>query len=201
MVEISVQSSGVWDYFQKNRQKLKTHMHQIARELDYGIEIFVTEESGCPSIVVTADDSQIYEEVVVDEKDCEETVAKVYNRYLTHNSILSTMIGDEDEEYEEGQMSELEIQETIEDRELELDDAVYAFLASAVGSYYDTDIANKNIDDIVDDLKEHFLEYIARKHNLPVYRPMFLEFEDGVEELCEYPYENMEFEDDNPIYK
>ena len=51
-----------------------------------------------------------------------------------------------------------------------------------------------------DDIKEHVLEYIARKHRLPIYRPMYLEGEDGKDFYSEYPYEEMIF-DYNPIYE
>ena len=63
------------------------------------------------------------------------------------------------------------------------------------------DTANEDIiNDIVEDVKEHTLEYIARKHGMPIYRPMYLEGEDGTDFYSEYPYEEMIFEDCNPIY-
>ena len=56
--------------------------------------------------------------------------------------------------------------------------------------------------EVYDDLKEHFLEYMARKWGLVIHRPMFLEDENGEEFYEDYPYDCIEFEDeDNPIYK
>ena len=51
---------------------------------------------------------------------------------------------------------------------------------------------------MVEDVKEHLLEYFYRKHGLSVYRPMELEDDEGVF-IEDYPYECMEF-DPNPMY-
>ena len=65
----------------------------------------------------------------------------------------------------------------------------------------DKSVAEDVIEEIADDVKEHTLEYIARRHGLPIYRPMYLEDEDGKDFYSEYPYEEMIFEDYNPIYE
>ena len=196
--KIIVQASEVWGYFQDEVDDLKVHMHQIAGNPEYGVAIFVTEDSGLPSIVVTADDVQVYEETAVSAHDCQRTVEKVYDMYLTSKAIdYLTAIGDSSSD-----LTAIDIEDMIDERESELDTATYEFLLAAVQDAYIDDYATTDFDDIVDDLKEHFLEYMARKHGIPVYRPMMLEYEDGSEELSEYPYEDMEFDDpDNPLYK
>lgn len=104
------------------------------------------------------------------------------------------------EEAEEDELTDLEIEDMISERESELDCAVWELLETVLQGVYCDDCC-EDFDDMLDDLKEHFLEYMARKHDLPVYRPMILEYDDGTEELSEYPYEEMEFDDpDNPIY-
>ena len=197
--EIIVQASEVWGYFQDEREDLKSHMHQIAGNPEYGVAIFVTEDSGLPSIVVTADDVQVYEETAVSAHDCQKTVEKVYDDYLTSKAIDSLSAHDDTVD---ASLTALEIEDMIDERESELDAATYEFLLAAVQGAYIDDYASGDFDDVIDDLKEHFLEYMARKHGIPVYRPMMLEYEDGTEELSEYPYEDMEFDDpDNPLYK
>lgn len=194
--KITVSASDVWGYFQDAREDLKSHMHQIAGNPEYGVAIFVTEDSGLPSIVVTADDVQVYEERAVNTHDCQKTVEKIYDDYLTSKVIASLSGGDDSDD-----LTALDIEDMIAEREGELDTAVYEFVMTATqGAYFDDHISD--FDDILEDLKEHFLEYMARKHELPVYRPMMLEYEDGTEEISEYPYEDIEFEDpDNPLYK
>lgn len=194
--KITVLASDVWGYFQDAKEDLRLHMHQIAGNPEYGVEIFVTEDSGLPSIVVTADDVQVYDETAVNAHDCQKTVEKVYNDYLTPK-VITSLSGNNDSEG----LTNLGIEDIIDDRECELDAAVYDFVMTATQEAYIDNYA-VDIDDVMEDLKEHFLEYMARKHGLPVYRPMMLEYEDGSEEMSEYPYEDMEFDDsDNPLYK
>ena len=194
--KITVSASDVWGYFQDAKEDMKSHMHQIAGNHEYGVEIFVTEDSGLPSIVVTADDVQVYEETAVNAHDCQKTVEKIYDDYLTSKVIASLSGVDDDDD-----LTATDIEDMIDERETELDAAVYEFVMTALqGAYFDD--YTSDFDDICEDLKEHFLEYMARKHGLPVYRPMMLEYEDGTEELSEFPYEDMEFDDpDNPLYK
>lgn len=192
--EITIEASDVWGYFCKHKDELSKFMHQIAENKEYGTVVFVTEESGLPSIVVTADGAQVYEEMAVSESDCAKTVRKIYEDYLT-DKVIATL-GDEGGV----DLTEMEIEDMITEREDELDLAVMDFMTVALDGYVDDN--SPDFDDICSDLKEHFLEYMARKHGLLVRRPMWLEYEDGTEEFEEYPYENMEFDDeDNPIYK
>ena len=191
--KIDIMSSDVWGYFQDCKAELKTHMHQIAGNPDYGIEIFVTEDVGLPNIVVIADDVQIYEETAVSEKDCQKTVSKIYDEYLT-DKILEKLSSDDED------MSEFDVEDMIAEREDELDNAVYDFVMSVMQETY-FDQSPSNFDNMLEDFKEHFLEYMARKYNLPIYRPMILVYDDGTEDVSEYPYEEIVFDDaDNPIY-
>ena len=85
-------------------------------------------------------------------------------------------------------------------REEELDSLIWDFVMGVFGgdTYTDFDCTGE----VLDDLKDHFLEYMYRKHGFDIYRPMVLEDEDGTEFFEEYPYEHMVFDDeDNPMYK
>ena len=85
----------------------------------------------------------------------------------------------------------------IDEREDEIELSVRDFVSvvSDTGCY--------NIEDeVIDDLKEHFLEYMYRKWGIGIYRPMYLEDTDtGEDYFTEYPYDDLVYEDDNPIYK
>ena len=90
----------------------------------------------------------------------------------------------------------------IAERELELDDAVSMLLDTVI----EEDVAmflGPEADEICEDIKDHILEYLYRKHGISTRRPMVLEdTETGEDFFEEYPYEHMEFEDeDNPMYK
>ena len=188
MSYIIVEPYDLWDYYERNKDEFYTTMHEVAGNYDYGIKIYVTRDGNKPQIVVEADDEEICREEIVSKQDFKETGEKIYENYLTPKAIDNIGLGEfivEDDEYEF-------IDDIIEEREAELDDAVYQ-LVDTVSSCY---LSN----DILDDLKEHFLEYMARKWGIDIYRPMVLEDENGNDFFEEYPYECMIFDDeDNPI--
>lgn len=194
--EIVLSASEVWEYFQTHKEDLEKHMHLIASNPEYGTEVYITEDTGFPNIVVTADGQQVYERVTISDVDCNKTVEEVYSKYLTANAVFELT---DAEDYLYADAND-DVEEIINEREDALYGAVYDFLSLASDEYFDFD--SPDVDDIIEDCKEHFLEYIARKHGVRVYRPMVLEYNDGTEEVSDFPYEDMEFDDpDNPLYK
>lgn len=191
MQKITVVASEVWDYFQKHKTELEKSEHTIAENEEYGVEISITNEEGLPCFMVTADGYQYAEERAVSAKDCKETVETLYEDYLTDKFV-------DNEEYE----SRLDQEDEIAERELELDDAFTMLLDTLIeedlGLFF-----GMEADDVLEDLKDHTLEYLYRKHGISVRRPMVLEDEETGEDFFEeYPYDSMVFEDeDNPLYK
>lgn len=200
MIKISVESSDVWGYALRNRDELIESEYLIAENPDFGISVYVTIDSYYPVIKIYAGDIMVAEEEVFSSFTCATTVEQVYDSYLKSytTSTYSSNSAQEDEDADDG--NNLDEIELIEDRELELDIAVEDFFR-AISVDDDLDLSSDKAKDILNDCKEHFLEYIARKHNLRIYRPMYLDYDSNVEfEL--FPYENMAFDDEtNPIYK
>jgi len=200
MIKINVESSDVWGYALRNRNELIESEYLIAENPDFDISVYVTIDSYYPVIKIYAGDILIAEEEVFSSFTCATTVEQVYDSYLTSytTSTYSSDSAQEDEDADDG--DDLDEIELIEDRELELDIAVEDFFR-AISVDDDLDLSSDKAKGILDDCKEHFLEYIARKHNLRIYRPMYLDYDSNVEfEL--FPYENMAFDDEtNPIYK
>lgn len=192
---IFVEASEVWGLFQREKEELKRHERKIAENPEFGAAIYLTEENDRPSIVAYLDDEQVYAELCVSESDCRTTVQKFYSEYLT-DKVLERYFGEDEDDY-----THFEEQSEIDDREAELDMAVEDFIGVVLDGFCLDEVADIS-DEICEDVKEHFLEYLARKWSLPIRRPMYLEDEDGEEFFEEYPYECMEFDDeDNPIYK
>lgn len=196
--KIIIEPSRVWGYFNSHAGELEDSMHEIARNDEYGITIYVTDSGGketLPEIDVEADGVPVYSETAISDRDCEKTVRGIYNKYLS-DSVVSLL----SEKYEPIDTDDDEWRDyEIDSRELELDDAVQAFIEATVegAAYYDF-----YDEEMFEDIKDHFLEYLARKWELPIRRPMVLEDENGAEFFEEYPYECMIFDDeDNPIYK
>lgn len=192
MQKITVNASDVWDYFQKHKAELEKGEYIIAENEDFGVEVSLANEDGLPCFLVTADGYQYAEERAVSAKDCKDTVETLYEDYLTDKFVDS----------EECDQSRLDQEDMIAERELELDDAV-AMLLDTVIEEDVTMFLGSEADDICEDIKDHILEYLYRKHGISTRRPMVLEdTETGEGFFEEYPYEHMEFEDeDNPMYQ
>lgn len=204
MQRIEVEPSEIWEYSLEHEDELLTKQHLMAQNDDYGMEIWLTMVSGSTELIVECDGSEVYREDILNERDAKKTADRLYEDYLSIKAI-ETLTDSEDntvyvedtseeddseEEYDDDQM-------LIDEREEEIDSAVRELvnIVSDTGCYNLTDEA-------VDDLKEHFLEYMHRKWGISIYRPMYLEDADTSEDyFTEYPYDDMVFEDDNPIYK
>lgn len=197
---IKIRASEVWDYFHKYQSEFEDKMEQIAARVDYGVDIFLTSDHGFPNIVVMHDDLNVYEETIYGKKYCANAVSDIYDRFLTGNAF-SELAGVDTQQKstdDSDNASVLEEQDAIAESEAYLDEAVLEFLTAVL------DTANLNLcdDEIIEDVKDHFLEYLFRKHRLGIFRPMFLDYGNGDVRLEEYPYENMVFSDENnPIYK
>lgn len=183
---IIVPPSEVWAYFHAHKNELGTDMNLIAESEDNITGIYITETDGDPQFIVENCNEVIDEDMAVTKTDCETTAAMLYAEYVgfTEEEDLSSDFESESEN------------EIIMKREDELDVLFQNMVIDILGdSYFEDDI-----DDAIVDVKEHMLEYMARKHGLLIYRPMYLEDEDGKDFYSEYPYEEMIFEDCNPIY-
>lgn len=188
MTNIIITPSEVWTYFQEYKDKLKTEMHKIAESPNGSWEVWISSEDDNLRIIVTDTDDDIIDEGwATTEHECLDIVGDIYSCYLGYVDADDEVDLDSEDEYIN--------QELISAREDEIDVLFQNFLFDLLP---DTD------EDIIataaDDIKEHVLEYIARKHRLPIYRPMYLEGEDGKDFYSEYPYEEMIF-DYNPIYE
>lgn len=193
-MKVFVSASEVWGYFWKHKSEFEKSMHKIAGNEEFGVEIFVTETEEYPTVIVTVDDEEVLVKKAFNERDCEEVVREIYDDYLT-SKVLKVLSGSVDDD-----LSEIELEGMIMEREDELSSAVCEFIEAVVPNEFEALV--DDLDEAVEDIKDHFLEYLARKYGFNIYRPMFLEYEDGKEELSEYPYKDMIFDDeDNPIYK
>lgn len=194
MQKITVQAADMWDYFKKHKEELGKTAHVVAENDEYGVIITVTAEHDMPFFVVTADDYQYEEESAVSAEDCIKIVTELYDTYLTDKFLNAESD------------SLLEQEDMISERETELDDAIILLL-DAIVEDDSTMVLQSNgtdLDELCEDLKDHILEYLARKYDMTsIRRPMILEDDETDEEFfTEYPYECMVYEDeDNSTYK
>lgn len=197
MENVRVKPHEVWGYFNQHREELSSKLVLIASNEEYGVSIYLSEEGNLPQIIVFMDDNQVYDEECVSAHDCANTATEIYEKYLTHK-VLDTAIGEPGGSVEDRTLMEQDMM--VDEREDELDSAVYEMLLTILGD--DFYPLGSDLDEIADDVKEHLCEYLYRKHGIGIYRPMYLEDEDGDEFFEEYPYDCMEFDDpDNPVYE
>lgn len=187
--------SEVWKFFDDNGFKFTSKVFEIAENKEFGVVIYLSAEGINPSFIVTQDDITVCEEVAISPIDCERTVEEIYDEYLTSKVIdvidggkasplpLPAVASDEEDDDHE-----LE----IEAREADLDEALYGFLSAVVDDSRELDYLEP---DIIEDIKDHFLEYLAREHGFAIYRPMYLEDDEGGW-FEEYPYDHMDFGDE-----
>lgn len=192
MQDIMIDSSELWDYCEENEDTLLTAQHMIAENPDYGMSVWITCESGSPEIIVESDDIEIYREEILNEKDAKRTADRIYEEYLSIKAIETvTEVEDDGTVYVDDEDEDNQV--LINEREDDLDAAVMEFvnIVSDTGCY--------NIkDEVLDDLKERFLEYMHKTWGIGIYRPMYLEDVDtGEEYFTEYPYEDMVFDDED----
>lgn len=190
MVRINVQAADTWKYLQDHAEELDETMVVIGSDSETGVAIYITKHDEYAQFVVMADDMVECEDFGVSESDCEKTVSKLYETYL-YNYVNSTLSAKADDDGRD---------EEIEMRDIQLQNAIEDFLDIAIE---DSDVTRgmnvHEYTEMVDDLKEHFLEYMYRRWGLLIYRPMYLEDEKGETFFEEYPYQCLEF-DDAPLY-
>lgn len=187
--DILIEAKDVWNYFTEHRKELLEDMIAIAENTDFDVTIYLTNEDDLPYLIVESDNINSVQINIEDEESCGSIVQEAYKQYLTEN-ILSIIAAEQE--------AEEDIELIIEEREGDIDGFILRLLEDLFGDDEQI-IYSEEVDDIVEDCKEHFLEYLYRKHNLSVYRPMELEDDEGVF-FEEYPYEYMNFEP-NPLYE
>lgn len=197
---IHYEPQEVWDIFDAD---LASAEILIAENPETGVEIFVTHQDKDPmrpSIRVLIDNALLYAEDCISQNDCTQTVRKFYYEYLDPGRLIDHLeFGCDDEDDEDlysQHMKDLEIEEREDDLNMLFDDFLEDVLSVPLSDLVD------DPDKVRDDVKEHMLEYLYRKWGVSVYRPMWLEEDDGTEFFEEHPYGCMVFKDPyNPIYK
>ena len=194
MEHVKVRPAEGWNFFQANREEMKKNLFDIASDDEFGVVIYMTEEDDQPMIYVYMDDSPEFWEECVSEHDCEQVLNRVYNRYLG-NAVIETLF----DKYHNPAASDAPLagvvdpEDAIDEREYELDDAVEKLLEEFSDEFLC--MSADSIQMIDEEIKDLICEHLWKKHQISVYRPMFLEDEHGTEFFCEYPYPQMIFDE------
>lgn len=193
-VNIHVPADEVWSFFQKNKDRLKEEMVAIAENDDTDYAVYLTEDYGYPTFFVCKGDADPeYEEGAISADDCSKTAEKCYSQYLFPVFVNSqkSILGGDNEAVEEEEDNVQEVQDIMYEREDELRMALCDFLQVVLlDDEENPDIESTYGSAMIDEILDHFLEYLGFEHSLPVYRPMFVADEDtGCEVYTEFPYD------------
>ena len=176
-------------------------IEEIACNDAYGVVIYISSDFGVPEIVVEMDDEPIYGESYIDADEskiepgvwCEDTARRLYNTCLT-SMVLDLLDGDYSSVRDDETSDYRNIDHEIDDREFELQDCAETFVYTATKDSV-VHLSMKEEEEMVEDIKEKLLEYIARKYKIDIWRPMYLQDENGEEFLEEYPYTHLIFDE------
>lgn len=177
--KILTSADNVWKYYTEHTKELARTTKLVACNEEFDIEIHITDESGVMNATVYLGNVEVATEDVIDYADCRETMKGMYQKYIydAENFVKSRQ---QEAEYEDEE-------ELIEDRENEMDDAVYDLLSTFCGGSF-IDAASKETQEIIEDIKDTLCEMLFEKHGIEVYRPMYIADDDGNEEFSLYPY-------------
>lgn len=194
-VKVCVPVSDAWD-------KTKDYVHDVlliaqgVTNSGSDIKVYSNWADDSAELSVFVDSEAVYYESLCEKEEYEEAVNKVLIAYLDIDY-------DEDDDEDDG-VSESAENYAILEREGELKMAAEDFLEvalySSTGGFTNLKVLT---DDEVDEMLDHFLEYIARRFDVKgIYRPMYLRDDKNELFYTEEPYKCIVYEDeDNKVYK
>jgi len=198
-VNIHIQPEEVWSFFQKNKERLSEEMVAIAENEETEYAVYLTEDEGYPQFSVCKGDKEPeYEEGAISERDCTDTAKKCFVRYLFPVVVSGKKIPfdvDEDEDEDDPRFTKQEQEDAAYEREDELMFALGDFLQTVLREGADgSEVIDTYGIQIMNEILDHVLEYLAYEHDFLIYRPTFLAEESG-ECYVEYPYNELDGED------
>lgn len=177
-VKIILKPENVWQYYKDHTAEFRNHMKLAACNEEFDTEIQICEEGDLLTVYAYLDDQPVGSEEIINASDAKASMERMYQEYIYNAEGLVEQWKLQQEADEE--------EDTIETRELELDDAAYEFLVSVLGEAFD--VHSKETQEILEDVKDCVLPMLYEKHGIEVYRPMYIADDNGNEEFCLYPY-------------
>lgn len=199
MQKIVYDPEEIYEVFQEEKLDIANHRLLVA-ENDY-FQIFLDcmaskslEYIGM--MVIESEGYIIEEDFFEDEKECNDIFEKAYINYILTETVVEKAEEEEnvnDTIYDKDGKLNIAYVDEIEQREGDLTLAVINF----IDAISDTQMSYALTDEEVEEIKDHFIEYLYRKFGLSIFRPMEIVMDNGDEVYEEYPYPKLRFE--NPI--
>ena len=174
--DVYIYPTEVWQYIQENRDYIRDNNVIIAENLRDGVEITLeTDQVGSAVIAAYIDDKLVETERVVSYEDAANACRKYYANFLIPKHA---------DYKQEEEIPELDpsIDDEIEMRERELGNTFMDFL-DVVLFDEDLHIMSEEYDELLDEILA-----LISSYGHDVYRPCYLEEDDGTTTFTEYPY-------------
>lgn len=199
MQKIVYDPEEIYEVFQEEKLDIANHRLLVAENDDFQIFLDCMASKSLEYIGMMVIESEGYiieEDFFDDEKECNSIFEKAYINYILTETVVEKAKEEEnvyDTIYDkDGKLNTFYVDE-IEQREGDLSLAVVNF----IDAISDTQMSYALTDEEVDEIKDHFIEYLYRKFGLSIFRPMEIVMDNGDEVYEEYPYPKLRFE--NPI--
>lgn len=187
-VQIHVPADQIWEFYKENEERLKSEFVLVAENTDTDYAVYLTDEKDDPVLAAAKIDGEVErKETCHDADSCEETAWIMYHSYLFPITVEKSESNDNEGLDDSSERSDID--DMIYERHDELILAASDFL-DAVLQLNDTEESSLSVcgTDMIEDILEGMLESLS-ENGIPVYRPMFVEDEDGNEVFVEFPYE------------
>lgn len=175
MQEILVQPEDLWSYYHEHKSTMQYVPEVIASDDSLGVEVLLSAYGEYATVTVLVDNETVFEQDIFSSDEAEEVAREAYAFLEDDGDEVSEMLA-------------------IDDRETELDQAVYDLLEVVVQDA-ETLIPAEMRDEAYERIKDLVCETLYKEFGVSVYRPMYLEDDDGVTSYEEFPYEEMDFDD------
>lgn len=195
-MKVYVPTEELWSFYLENIERCENEMILIAENTDTKYAVYLTDEDGKLMLsVCKGTEEPEYEEYVLNDDDCANTVKKLLFRYLIPFKVVDggavPAKGPPDgTEEDEANLSRQDMEDKIYEREDELDLALKDFLAVVLQEEDGEAVLNCYGQALIEEILDHFLEYLAKEQCLEISRPMFiLDEETGSEIYAQFPYD------------
>ena len=198
-------SCSVWDYYIEYESSLEKTPVLLAKNEEYGVEIYLSSDGEHPQFIVIVDDELSYQDFALNPDDCTNTLNEIYNEYLdmdfVQKAVMSEIeskieaydededdddIVDDDDECEDALESTEDISKVIKMRESSLYTAALDFVIEAMDG--EEALAEPTFWDKLQGCVDKLIKCVADA-GFDVYRPMFIKDEETGDILYEeYPY-------------
>lgn len=187
-VQIHVPADQIWEFYKENEERLKSEFVLVAENTDTDYAVYLTDEKDDPVLAAAKTDGEVErKETCHDADSCEETAWIMYHSYLFPITVAKSESNDNGKSDDTSDRSDID--DMIYERHDELILAASDFLDTVL-QLDGTEESSLSVcgSDMIEDLLEGMLESLS-ENGVPVYRPMFVEDEDGNEVFVEFPYE------------